>query len=100
MLANRTLPTKTLAPTIILTGGGSGGHITPLLSLARELKSQKPQCRTIYIGWKGEKIEAGFDVFDETYFVPAGKYRRYSGQSLLANLADLKTIILNLRDLF
>jgi hypothetical protein len=30
-------------PVIVLTGGGSGGHITPLLSLAHALKNKKPE---------------------------------------------------------
>jgi UDP-N-acetylglucosamine:LPS N-acetylglucosamine transferase len=40
-----------------LTGGGSGGHITPLLSLARALKEQNPNCNIVYIGHKGDKFD-------------------------------------------
>jgi UDP-N-acetylglucosamine--N-acetylmuramyl-(pentapeptide) pyrophosphoryl-undecaprenol N-acetylglucosamine transferase len=91
------------AATIILTGGGSGGHIAPLLPLARELKKQKPSCRLVYIGLKGDKIDglqSQYQVFDRVYHIPAGKFRRYHGESLRAHLADYKTILLNVRDIF
>ncbi len=88
---------------IILTGGGSGGHIIPLLSLARALKDKDPSVQLIYIGLKGEKIELSdkrFDVFDQTSFITSGKFRRYHGESLLSHLLDIKTLLLNLRDVF
>jgi UDP-N-acetylglucosamine--N-acetylmuramyl-(pentapeptide) pyrophosphoryl-undecaprenol N-acetylglucosamine transferase len=88
---------------IILTGGGSGGHITPLLSLAHELKKQNSQCKLIYIGLKREKLEGlkdRYGVFDEASFISAGKFRRYHGQSFLARLVDIKTLLLNIRDFF
>src|SRR5579871_6454125 len=90
-------------PTIVLTGGGSGGHITPLLSLARALKQKDPKCRIVYIGWKGEKIEGlqeRYKIFDDVRLISSGKYRRYYGQSFLANLIDIKTLALNIRDFF
>ena len=52
---------------------------------------------------KGEKLEglqARYQVFDEVCAVPAGKFRRYHGQSLLAHLIDVKTLFLNGRDFF
>ena len=85
-----------------MTGGGSGGHITPLLPLARALKAQDPDCRIIYIGLKNEKLpglENRFEAFDGVYRIVSGKFRRYHGQSLLQRLLDLKTMFLNLRDL-
>lgn len=86
-----------------MTGGGSGGHITPLLSLARELKKRTPDCLIIYIGPKGDKLDRlrdEYSVFDEVYYVPAGKFRRYHGESLAAHLLDIKTLLLNGRDFF
>lgn len=63
-----------------MTGGGSGGHVTPLLSLARELKLQQPDCQIVYIGNKGDSIDtfqrSGHD-FDFVAFINAGKFRRY-----------------------
>lgn len=57
----------------------------------------------VYIGLKGEKLDglsARYQVFDEVRYVPAGKFRRYHGESFLAHLADVKTLALNIRDFF
>lgn len=86
-----------------MTGGGSGGHITPLLSLARELKRQAPDCQLVYIGHKGDQFDslrASGHYFDFMAFVNAGKFRRYHGESIWAHLLDLKTLLLNGRDVF
>jgi UDP-N-acetylglucosamine--N-acetylmuramyl-(pentapeptide) pyrophosphoryl-undecaprenol N-acetylglucosamine transferase len=86
-----------------LTGGGSGGHITPLLSLAHALKEQNAECSIVYIGHKGDKfdnMQQRFGDFDFIGFVNAGKFRRYHGESLISRLLDFKTIALNVRDFF
>jgi UDP-N-acetylglucosamine--N-acetylmuramyl-(pentapeptide) pyrophosphoryl-undecaprenol N-acetylglucosamine transferase len=67
-------------PAVVLTGGGTGGHITPLLSLAQELRAQSPQCQIIYIGQKGDQFDTfqqSSHDFDFTAFIRAGKLRRY-----------------------
>src|SRR5579863_1547661 len=89
--------------TIVLTGGGTGGHITPLLSLARELKNQSPDCRIVYIGYKGDNFDSykkRAGDFDFLVFIKAGKYRRYHGESLFSRMFDVKTLTLNVRDFF
>jgi UDP-N-acetylglucosamine--N-acetylmuramyl-(pentapeptide) pyrophosphoryl-undecaprenol N-acetylglucosamine transferase len=86
-----------------MAGGGSGGHITPLLSLARELKVQSPNCRVVYVGPKGDKAEtlsARYGAFDAVHYIPAGKFRRYHGESFFAHVLDIKTLLLNARDFF
>ena len=85
-----------------MTGGGSGGHITPLLSVAQELKARCPGCRVIYIGFKEDQMgdssikQAGVD---EIFKISAGKFRRYHGENFWQHLVDVRTIALNLRDL-
>jgi UDP-N-acetylglucosamine--N-acetylmuramyl-(pentapeptide) pyrophosphoryl-undecaprenol N-acetylglucosamine transferase len=73
------------------------------LSLARELKSQAPDCQIIYIGHKGDKVDSfeqsGHD-FDFTAFIRAGKFRRYHNVKFAAGLFGLDTMALNIRDLF
>lgn len=86
-----------------MTGGGSGGHITPLLPLAHELKRKSPDCQVVYIGYKGDKFDtlrAEAHDFDFMAFLQAGKFRRYHGESLLSHLLDFKTLYLNARDFF
>jgi UDP-N-acetylglucosamine--N-acetylmuramyl-(pentapeptide) pyrophosphoryl-undecaprenol N-acetylglucosamine transferase len=84
-----------------LTGGGSGGHITPLLSLAREIKSQRPDSQIIYVGHRGDdfdSLKARAANFDFLTFINAGKFRRYH-RAGLASVFDFKTLGLNIRDL-
>jgi UDP-N-acetylglucosamine--N-acetylmuramyl-(pentapeptide) pyrophosphoryl-undecaprenol N-acetylglucosamine transferase len=86
-----------------LTGGGSGGHITPLLSLAHALKTKNPNCNIVYIGHKGDKFDTqqqSYQDFDFVGFVNGGKFRRYHGESVIRQLLDFKTLALNIRDFF
>ena len=86
-----------------MAGGGSGGHITPVLAVAHELKKQSPETKLVYIGQKGDTMvdhvagEAGFDVI---HTVRAGKFRRYNGESVLRHLLDIPTLLKNVRDAF
>jgi UDP-N-acetylglucosamine--N-acetylmuramyl-(pentapeptide) pyrophosphoryl-undecaprenol N-acetylglucosamine transferase len=87
---------------IVLTGGGTGGHITPLLAVAHELKKQQPDCHVIYIGERNGKyahLTDGNTDIDEVRTVFAGKFRRYHGESWLRRIIDVKTNLLNIRDL-
>jgi UDP-N-acetylglucosamine--N-acetylmuramyl-(pentapeptide) pyrophosphoryl-undecaprenol N-acetylglucosamine transferase len=88
--------------TIVVTGGGSGGHITPLLAVASELKKQQPDVRIVYIGQRGDRlaeIVKEHDAIDEVRYIWAGKFRRYHGEGL-KQLLDIKTVLLNIRDVF
>ncbi len=88
---------------IILSGGGSGGHITPVLAVARELRRQKPQAKIIYVGENNGKfldlVKSNKDI-DQVYTIPAGKFRRYHGESWGKRILDVRTNLLNLRDFF
>ncbi|HKR81693.1 MAG TPA: UDP-N-acetylglucosamine--N-acetylmuramyl-(pentapeptide) pyrophosphoryl-undecaprenol N-acetylglucosamine transferase [Candidatus Saccharimonadales bacterium] len=87
---------------IVMTGGGSGGHITPILAVAHEVKKREPSAQVIYIGQKGDKfasIVAEHEVIDGAYTVRAGKFRRYHGLGL-KQVLDVPTIAKNLRDAF
>jgi UDP-N-acetylglucosamine--N-acetylmuramyl-(pentapeptide) pyrophosphoryl-undecaprenol N-acetylglucosamine transferase len=87
---------------IVLTGGGSGGHITPILAVAAELKRLNPEVRIVYIGQKGDSlgdIPAQDPNIDEVFTVRAGKFRRFHGEGL-KQLLDFPTILKNIRDIF
>ncbi|MBN2481745.1 MAG: undecaprenyldiphospho-muramoylpentapeptide beta-N-acetylglucosaminyltransferase [Bacteroidales bacterium] len=52
---------------IIISGGGTGGHIFPALSIAREIRKRDPETSLLFVGAKGkmemEKIPAsGFPI--------------------------------------
>jgi UDP-N-acetylglucosamine--N-acetylmuramyl-(pentapeptide) pyrophosphoryl-undecaprenol N-acetylglucosamine transferase len=88
--------------TIALTGGGSGGHITPILAIATEVKRLRPDTRLVYIGQRGDKlgdIPAKYSAIDEVFTVRAGKFRRYNGEGL-KQLLDIPTTLRNIRDAF
>lgn len=83
-----------------MTGGGSGGHITPILAVAYELKQLRPEAEIIYVGQTGDRL---LDVpeqdanIDRVLTIRAGKFRRYHGEGL-KQLLDVATLYKNLRD--
>lgn len=85
-----------------MTGGGSGGHITPILAVAHEIKLLQPSVDIVYVGQKGDQL---LDVpqqdpsIDSVFTVPAGKLRRYAGEGW-RQLLDVRTQSLNARDMF
>jgi len=63
---------------IVLTGGGSGGHIFPLQAVARKLKEKNPQVRLYYVGPYSDLMqEVAVQEGMETYYITTGKMRRY-----------------------
>lgn len=80
-----------------MAGGGSGGHITPLLSLAQETKQLRPNAKIIYIGHRGENFSGLINrrLFDGSYSITAGKFRRYpiNPITLFKNIFDLFKVL-------
>lgn len=61
----------------------------------------QPDCRITYVIERKAKfgeLVAADPAIDEVRFIFAGKLRRYHGESWLRRLTDVKTILLNLRD--
>ena len=83
-----------------MTGGGTGGHITPVLAVAHELKELRPDIKITYVGQTGDSLgdipEQDKNI-DEVVNVRAGKFRRYHGEGL-KQLLDVATLYKNLRD--
>lgn len=86
-----------------MVGGGSGGHITPLLAVASQLKKDNSTVEVAVITERMgifNHLFDGADQIDSLYSINAGKFRRYHGESLHRKIFDLRTIILNTRDIF
>jgi len=86
----------------MMVGGGSGGHLTPLLAVAVEIKRQHPITRVVAVGQKKENLQevVSHESIDQVYSISAGKFRRYHGESFVSHALDVKTIALNIRDFF
>ncbi len=85
-----------------MTGGGSGGHITPLLAVAHELKKANSAVEIDYIGQFGDSlgdIPAQHESIDNVYTVRAGKLRRYHGEGW-RQLLDFPTLWKNIKDVW
>ncbi len=86
----------------MLTGGGSGGHITPLLAVAASLKSLDKDLQVIYAGQVGDRfaqVAETSDFIDRVVYVRAGKFRRFHNEGL-KQFFNVKVIVWNLRDAF
>jgi UDP-N-acetylglucosamine:LPS N-acetylglucosamine transferase len=88
--------------TIVITGAGSGGHVTPLLAVANDLKKLDPTVKVIFIGQTGDpfgqRLEIS-DFIDQSIYISAGKFRRYHGAGF-SQLLDFSTILKNIVDFF
>ncbi len=90
---------------IILSGGGTGGHIFPAVAIANELKKQIPDCKILFVGALGrmemEKVpKAGYEIIGLPI---AGLQRRLALSNfsfpfkLLASLMKARGIIKSFR---
>jgi UDP-N-acetylglucosamine--N-acetylmuramyl-(pentapeptide) pyrophosphoryl-undecaprenol N-acetylglucosamine transferase len=72
---------------IILAGGGSGGHLVPLVAVARKIREKVPEVELYFIGPKGKMED---DIMGRENIpirnIMTGKLRRYFS---LQNVVDL-----------
>lgn len=88
---------------ILLTGGGTAGHLIPVLSVAKKLHEQLPSHKLVYVVERNnpnEHLITDSKLPITVRHIFAGKYRRYHNQKLLSKLFSFKTNILNIRDAF
>ncbi|MDQ2973002.1 MAG: glycosyltransferase [bacterium] len=83
-----------------LSGGGSGGHLTPIIAVAEELRRRYPDAEIHAVVHRGDNLNSLVSenkVFSSVHPIFAGKLRRYHGQGLkgIGVLESLK----NIRDL-
>ena len=73
---------------VIISGGGTGGHIFPALAIANGIKEKKPEAEILFVGAKGrmemEKVpQAGFNIVGLDV---VGIQRSFSIASIIKNL--------------
>ena len=74
---------------IILSGGGTGGSVSPLLAIAQEIKKTKPDSDFLFVGTKKgspEKVMIKPFLYIKYQSISSGKLRRYFS---LQNFLDL-----------
>ncbi len=89
---------------MLTVGGGSGGHVTPILAIIRELK--KSQVDNLEIRFWSDRRFASqakqiiqHDNADiKTKAIFSGKLRRYHGTSWWGQLFDIPTLLRNIGD--
>lgn len=90
---------------VLCAGGGSGGHVTPVLAVINELNKLDSSLKVTFICDKAFESQSRglMEHADTTVAVKtviAGKLRRYHGIPLWKQLLDLPTLLKNLRDVF
>lgn len=86
-----------------MVGGGSGGHVTPVLAVLAAIKAERPRtelkfwCDRSFLASTRSLLEGnGLNV--PVTAIASGKLRRYNGIPLHKQLLDLPTVLKNLRD--
>ncbi|MBQ4818426.1 undecaprenyldiphospho-muramoylpentapeptide beta-N-acetylglucosaminyltransferase [Aquimarina sp. MMG016] len=81
-------------PRIILSGGGTGGHIYPAISIANELKNRYPEASILFVGAKDrmemQKVpQAGYEIVGLWI---SGIQRKFSLSNLLFPLKLISSL--------
>lgn len=90
---------------ILLVGGGSGGHVTPLKAINDSLKSQTKEPLSVTVITDRGFYDQTKKIFadDKTVQIKkifSGKYRRYASKSFMWHILHLPTFLKNIRDVF
>ena len=89
---------------VLCVGGGSGGHVTPVLAVINELKKLDPTLQATFVCDRGFEAQSRGLMSHATvpvavHVISAGKLRRYHGIPLWKQLLDLPTVVKNIRDI-
>lgn len=90
---------------IVAAGGGSGGHVTPILAVLAELKRLDPELKSYVItdrkfGPQASEIIKRSPLEVRLKKIYAGKLRRYHKVSVIRQLLNVPTMLKNIRDIF
>ena len=90
---------------IVVVGGGSGGHITPVIAVIEEIWKLKPRAEVEF--WTDKKfyvnvakLTAGRGPRVQARKVVAGKLRRYASYGFVDYLKNFDVVLLNIVDGF
>ncbi len=90
---------------ILAVGGGSGGHVTPVVAVLREIRKSHPQaeirfwCDTKFAS-HARSLFVSFDPELRIDSIVSGKFRRYHHLTVLQQLLWVRLVLLNIRDSF
>lgn len=78
---------------IVFTGGGTGGHVIPLVAIVREIRKQSPDSKFEFV-YIGPRDDFGGMILSQEgflmHFISTGKIRRYwSVRAFFQNVLDL-----------
>ncbi|MDB5180015.1 MAG: hypothetical protein JWN12_647 [Candidatus Saccharibacteria bacterium] len=86
-------------------GGGSGGHVTPVVAVLKEIRTLTPNaelrfwCDTKFAPQARATVEA-FDASIPVHTIVAGKFRRYHHLTVLQQLTWPSLVLQNIGDAF
>ena len=90
---------------ILVVGGGSGGHVTPVIAVIREIWKQRPRAKIEF--WTDKKyydnvrkIAVDNELDLNVRKVCAGKLRRYTNFKFLDYLEHFDVVLANIADAF
>lgn len=84
---------------LIVAGGGTAGHITPVLAVLEVLKRRALDLEVLWVGQSGgmeAKIVAAHNI--QFANIKAGKFRRLHSSHFISKIINPKTLGLNARD--
>lgn len=85
---------------VMLTGGGTAGHINPALAIAKYIRQRQPSAQILFVGATGgmeEKLvtQAGFEL--KTYRV-SGILRSFSPKAIVKNVRAMALLVSAMRN--
>ena len=90
---------------ILTVGGGSGGHVTPVVAVLKELRTIHPRVELrfwcdIKFAPQARSTVAAYDQTIPVQTIAAGKFRRYHHLTVLQQLTWPSLVLQNIGDLF
>ncbi len=88
-------------PHVLLVGGGSGGHVTPVLAVLEVLQIEQQKLQISWIAPRGDSFVSQFtNDRVKLHYIFAGKFRRYKGWEWWRYFKNFHVIFKNVLDLF